>query len=261
MIRQSQRRYPGPTGMFALSLVLHLAVFLIIAKSQQPREFRLEEMPVTYVDMVNLPVASPQQGTPAPAAEPPAPEPPAPAAAPPAAMTLPQPKPPAKPQAKSAEPAPQKSVKAPAPAPDREPADEAREHAERLEKLERLAAERRQAEVLERLRKKSGGPVGMPGAHGTEAGSDYSSYVQSRLKDAFSRVMTSQSKSPQLIATITVGADGRIDYRVEQPSGDPLFDDSVARAVTIAGRSLKAPPGGGQFKRVFRFRPEGVGVR
>jgi colicin import membrane protein len=242
--------------MFALSFVCHLAVFLIIAKSQQLREFRPEETPVTYVDMVTLPVASPQQGTPAPAAEPAAPAPPAPQAAPPAAMNLPQAKSPTKPQAKNGA-EPQKNVKAPTPA-QPAPADEGRAFNERME---RLAEERRQAAVLDRLRQKNSGPVGMPGGHGNEAGSDYSSYLQSRLKDAFSQVMTSQSKSPQLIATITVGADGRIDYRVEQPSGDPLFDDSVARAVTIAGRTLKAPPGGGQFKRVFRFRPEGVGVR
>ena len=258
MIRRSRSRYPGPEGMFALSFLFHLAVFLIIAKSQLLPEFHPDEAPVTYVDMVTLPVASPQSGSPAPAAEA-APTPPT--AAPPATMTLPQsktpPKPQAKPQAKAQEPSASGAKPAkPAAAPD-----DGREFSERMARLERLAEERRQGEVLERLKNK-GGRVGMPGANGTEAGSDYSSYLQSRLKDAFSQVVASQTKSPQVIASITVGPDGRIaEYRVEKNSGDPLFDDAVARAVTIAGRSLQPPPGGAQFKRVFRFRPEGVGVR
>lgn len=242
--------------MFALSFLLHLAIFFLIAWSQILPAFRPDETPVTYVDMVTLPVASPQSGTPAPAEEK-APKPPAAASAaalmPPAALALPQNKAQAKSKAQEQAAAQEKMAK--------QAADEGREFSERMAKLERQAEDRRQAEVLERLRSK-GGRVGMPGAKGTEAGSDYSSYLQSRLKDAFSQVMVSQTKSPQVIASITVASDGRIaEYRVEKHSGDPLFDDAVARAVTIAGRSLVPPPGGGQFKRVFRFRPEGVGVR
>lgn len=255
MKRRSTSRYPGPGGMFALSLLLHLAVFLLIAWGQLLPVFRPDETPVTYVDLVTLPVLSPQSGTPAPAAQA-APQEPAAASAPPASapaqMKLPQQRPPAQTQARDKEQPRDK---------ERPPVDEGREFSERMAKLERLAEERRQAEVLERLKGK-GGRVGMPGAQGVEAGSDYSSYLQSRLKDAFSQVMVSQTKSPQVVASVTVGPDGRItEYRVEKPSGDPLFDDAVARAVAIAGRSLKPPPGGGQFKRVFRFRPEGVGVR
>jgi len=241
--------------MLALSLACHLAAFLIIAWSQVLPVFHPDETPVTYVDMVTMPVASPQSGTPAPAAAaaPKLPAAPATPASPPAAMTLPQKKTPTAPPAKT--PPAQRMDKPAA------PADDGRQFSERMAKLERLAEEKRQAEVLNRLKGK-GDRVGMPGAQGTEAGSDYSSYLQSRLKDAFSEVMASQTKSPQVIATITVGPDGRIsEYRVEKHSGDPLFDDAVARAVAIAGRSLKPPPGGGRFKRVFRFRPEGVGVR
>lgn len=250
MKRRTMGRYPGPGGMFALSFLVHLAAFLIIVWTQSLGTFHPDENPVTYVDMVTLPVASPQSGAPAPVAPRPAPAPPA--AAPPAAMTLPQ----AKPQSKVKEQAPPKT-NAQKPA----PADEGRDFSERMARLERQAEERRQADVMSRL-KNAAGRVGMPGAQGTEAGSDYSSYLQSRLKDAFSQVMTSQTKSPQVMATIVVGVDGRIaEFRVEKASGDPLFDDAVARAVTIAGRSLKPPPGGAQFRRVFRFRPEGVGVR
>lgn len=253
MNRKLTRRYPGPWGMFAVSLVFHLVVFLVIANWNFLPEFHPDDTPVTYVDMVTLPVASPQSGTPAPAAEaetaappaPPAPPPPA-----PPAMTQPL-----KPTAK-APAAPAKPQQKPVPQPN--PAAEASAFNERMAKLERQAEDRRQAEVLERLRKK-GTQTGMPGAKGTEAGSDYSSYVQSRLKDALREVMVSQTKSPQVIATITIAPDGHIsDYRVEKGSGDPLFDDAVQRAVTLAGKSLTPPPGGAQFKRVFRFRPEGV---
>lgn len=240
--------------MFALSLGIHLAVFLLIARSQLLPEFKPDETPVTYVDMVTLPVVSPQSGTPAPV-EPAAPHPAAAAPAavtPPAAMALPA----AKPKAKVAAPSTPKA-KAEKPA----PVDDAKAFSDRMAKIERQAEEKRQANVLERLRNK-GGRTGMPGAKGTEAGSDYSSYLQSRLKDAFKEVMASQNKSPMVIATLTIGTDGRIaDYHVEKKSGDPIFDDAVSRAVTIAGRSLKPPPGGGQFKGVFRFRPEGVVVR
>ena len=244
--------------MFALSFVCHLVAFLIIAMWQSSAEFHPDETPVTYVDMVTLPVASPQSGTPAPAAEeeaqtaapappPAAPQPPAPAMTQP---VKPSPKGPAQAQGKVEPP---------------DPAAEAHAFNERMAKLEQAAQERRQAEVLERLRKKgkqTGKQTGMPGGKGNEAGSDYPSYLQSRLKDALSEVMVSQTKAPQVIATITVAPNGRIaEYHVEKGSGDPLFDDAVHRAVTLAGKSLVPPPGGAQFKRMFRFRPEGVGIR
>ena len=244
--------------MFALSFVTHLVAFLIITMWQSSPEFRPDETPVTYVDMVTLPVASPQSGTPAPAVEE-------------EAQTAPPVPPPAAPQAPApvmtqpVKPSPKGPTQAQGKVEQPNPAAEAHAFNERMAKLEQLAQERRQAEVLERLRRKgaqSGKQTGMPGGKGNEAGSDYPSYLQSRLKDALREVMVSQTKSPQVIATITVAPDGRIaEYHVEKGSGDPLFDDAVHRAVTLAGKSLVPPPGGAQFKRMFRFRPEGVGIR
>ena len=239
--------------MFALSLVCHLAIFAFILWSNAPPVFHPAEEPVTYVDVVTLPVASPQAGTPAPAEEAPpkAPAAPAPARPPAAAMALPA----AKPKAKLPAPVKGKAEKPPA------PVEDGKEFRERLEKIERRAEEKRQSEVLARLRKGGGKAVGMPGAKGTQAGSDYSAYIQSRLKDAFKDVIASQTSAPQVLVRITIGTDGRItNYRVEKKSGDPVFDDAVSRAVTLAGRYFKPPPGGVPFERVFRFKPEGVGL-
>jgi len=248
-------RYPGPGGMFALSLVCHLVIFSLIIWSNAALVFHPAEEPVTYVDMVTLPVASPQAGTPAPAEEknPGPPAAPAPVRPPAATMALPA----AKPKTKPPLPAPGKLAK-PQPA----PVEDGREFEDRMAKIERQAEDKRQAEVLARLKKGGGSkPVGMPGAKGTQAGSDYSAYIQSRLKDAFRDVIASQTGAPQTLVRITIGTDGRITgYRVEKKSGDPVFDDAVSRAVTLAGRYFKPPPGGVPFERVFRFKPEGVGL-
>jgi len=238
--------------MFALSLIVHLAILSLIIWSHAALDLHPSEEPVTYVDMVTLPVASPQAGTPAPAQEKlPAPAAPAAVHPPAAAMTLPK----ALPKAKLPPPGKGKPV---APA---APVESAREFNERLEKLERRAEDKRLADALARLKKGGGKAVGMPGAKGTQAGSDYSAYIQSRLKDAFRDVIASQTSSPQTLVRITIGPDGRIaNYRVEKKSGDPVFDDAVSRAVTLAGRYFKPPPGGLPFERVFRFKPEGVGL-
>lgn len=246
--------------MFVASFVCHLVVFVVIAVWHSP-DFHPDEEQVTYVDMVTLPVAAPQSGSPAPVAEeevPPAPAAPPPPAAPPA-VTPPMTQPTKKPAAPAPSPTAQGKSE------PQDGAAEAQAFNERMAKLERQAEAKRQAAVLERLAKlKQGGAkqTGMPGAKGNEAGSDYPSYLQSRLRDALREVVVSQSRSPQVIATITVAPDGRIaEYHVEKGSGDPLFDDAVRRAVTLAGKSLAPPPGGAQFRRVFRFKPEEVGIK
>lgn len=242
--------------MFAVSFLLHLAIFFLIANYQLLPAFHEEESPVTYVDLMTLPVASPQSGTPAPSAASAPAQPAAPAPAPKQPeMALPQPKP------KTKAPAPKTQAAKPAPTKAEKPAEEA----DALQKALGKAESKREAEAMTAAlnRMSQGGRTGMPGAKGTQAGSSYGSYVQSRLKDAFASVMTAQSKSPQLLATITVGSDGRIaDYRVDKSSGDPIFDEAVARAVALVKKNgLPPPPGGGQYKGVFRFRPEGVGIR
>lgn len=262
MTRQLQNRYPGPGGMFAVSFAIHLVIFLVIIEGNLLPAPHQEEQQVTYVDIATLPVAAPQSGTPAPSTEsapaseasaPPAPAPPPPPPAPrQAEMALPAPKP----KAKAATKPTQKRDKE-----TTQPASEdAKEFDERMAKLERQAEDKQLSNALARLKAKRG-RTGMPGATGTQAGSDYASYVKSRLRDALRDRMNLQSKSPVVIATITIGSDGRLDYRPQKSSGDPLFDEAVAQAVTLAGKSIKPPPGGGQFKSTVTFKPDSVGVR
>ncbi|GFO68804.1 energy transduction protein TonB [Geomonas limicola] len=250
MIRQT-RRYPGPAGMFALSFLCHLVVCALIIWFNEAAVFTPSEEPVTYVDLATLPVASPQAGTPAPAESTPAP-PAAPTAVPHAAMVLPSAKP------KVTPPPPEKGKTAP----QKPGAEEGKDFSERMKDLQRKAEERQLEAAVAGLKNRGGNrTVGMPGAKGTQAGSDYGSYLQSRLRDAFRDVIAFQSGTPQTLVRIKIAPDGHIsDYRVEKRSGDPVFDDAVSRAVTLAGRTLKPPPNGQSFERVFRFKPEGVAL-
>ncbi|HJV36925.1 energy transducer TonB [Geomonas sp.] len=257
MTRQLENRYPGPGGMFTLSFLLHLVIFAIILKGPFLPSSHPEEAPV-YVDMVTLPVANPQSGMPSPStsteAAPAAP------AAPPAA-----PKPPPPKQAEMVQPAPKPKAKTPAPKAKSEAtktapspsADEARAYQERMAKLQQKADEQRQAEVLNRLRNGSS-RTGMPGGKGNQAGSDYTSYVRSRIQDAIDTLGAPTKASAQMaMVTITIGADGRItEYHLDRKSGDPLFDDAVARGVTLAGKTLKPPPDGRQYRHQFSFKPQ-----
>lgn len=264
---KGKTRYPGPGGMFALSLVFHLLALVLLVKVQLVPTPAPEQAPV-YVDVVTLPVASPQEGTPAPSQAPAAAAEPAPRE--PAPMALPQPK---APRAAARVPAPQPTQKkAPAPrAPGKAPAppqpssDDGRSAVEdHLAKLQAAADARRQNDVLDRLRKKTsgGGKVGMPGAKGTEAGSDYNSYIQSRLADALQATIAVDSDTPLVILKISVGSDGHLaGYHLLQSSGDRVFEDAVDRAVKLAARSFRPPPNGKEYQNTFRFYPKSKGFR
>ncbi|HJV67042.1 MAG TPA: TonB C-terminal domain-containing protein [Geomonas sp.] len=241
--------------MFFLSFLLHVVIFAIILKGPLLPAMHPEEAPV-YVDVVTMPVANPQSGMPAPStsteAAPAAP--PAPAHKPPAArqpeMAVPAAKPRAKEPAAKAKAQPDKTAPTPS-------AEEARAFNQRMAKLQQKAEDQRQADVLNRLRK-GASRTGMPGGKGNQAGSDYTSYVKSRIQDAIDSLGAPTKASTQMaLVTITIGADGRIlDYHLDKRSGDPIFDDTVARGVTLAGKSLKPPPDGRQYRHQFPFKPQ-----
>ena len=258
MTRVLKRKNPGPGGMFVCSFLLHAAVFVVITRHGLFPVLHSEQ-PVYYVDVVNLPVADPQAGNPAANAA----KAPATAAVPPAPAT-----PAVQPMKLPVNPAPAARVKSlPSPSSRATKADQhetSREFEERLARLERENESRHQSAALDALRKRSSGngseQAGMPGATGKEAGSDYSSYVRSRLEDAFRLEDTFRPDKNKIVEIrLTIDRSGRIiSKQVERSSGDVMFNEAVNRAIMRAEKDLKRPPGGGAFEGGFVFKPQGV---
>lgn len=234
--------------MVCWSAVIHLALFFLLVNFNFPARFK--EAPVYYVDLLDLPVANPQAGTPGSTRGTPAPPPPAPSQ--PRQMTLPT---------KAAQKAAPRQVAATQPK-QTDAAESAREYEERLARLEQEASARHATAAIDALRKKAGGKgtAGMPGAAGTEAGSDYPSYIQSRLRDAFTSTIAFQHKNPEVAVRITISRTGRVSrVRLERSTGDKVFEDAVTRAIAKAEQTFPPPPRGEEFESGFVFRPQGVG--
>ncbi|RII28512.1 MAG: energy transducer TonB [Geobacter sp.] len=234
-----------------ISFVMHLALFFMFTYSGLILAPRLREAPVYYVDIVNLPVAHPRMGSPTVAGSQPGavPQPPA----PPEAMRLP-----AKTVPKAAT-----GVPAAKPLAKRATEETSREFEDRLKQLERTSEARHQAAALEALRNRAGtgkGAAGMPTGTGKEAGSDYASYIHSRLQDAFRTTIAYQSKNPVVLVQLTIARNGRLlRYRIERSSGDRIFEASVVATITKAEKTFPPPPGGTEFEQDFLFRPQGIG--
>jgi colicin import membrane protein len=246
----SQRQNGELWLMACCSAVLHLIVYFIVLNFHFPVHFK--EAPVYYVDVINLPVAHPQAGTPGTTASLPAP--PQPAAPPqPREMILP---------AKPAAPSPARQ--AAAPPPKTEAPETAREFEERIARLEHEAGSRHAAAAMEALKKKGSGKgaVGMPGAAGNEAGSDYASYIRSRLEDEFKTTIAFQTKNPELLVKLIISQNGRIiRQQIMKSSKDKLFEDSVLRSILKAENTFRPPPSGNQFEIDVRFSPQGIGKK
>jgi colicin import membrane protein len=252
MSHRLQRKNGGFGASLTLSFMVHLTLFFVVAYSGLILAPRLKEAPVYYVDVVNMPVASPRAGSPtvsgsqaAPVPQPPAPK---------ETMQLP-----AKPPPKAVKGAPAAKV----PIAARE--ETSREFEERLKQLEKTAEAQHQAAALEALKQKSAGgtgkgPAGMPAGTGKEAGSDYASYIHSRLKDVFRSTIAYQSKNPEVLARLTIGRNGRLlRYRIERSSGDKVFEAAVVATITKAEKTFPPPPGGAEFEQGFLFKPQGIG--
>ena len=237
--------------MLCGSTIFHLLVFLFLLNFHFFAS--VKEAPVYYVDLLDLPVANPQAGTPAGGARSAVPAPaPAPEAEPRHEMTLP-----VKPTGKVLPSKPLASPKKPA-----DTVESSQDFEKRMSQLEQAAEARHEAAALKALqnRSRAGGPVGIPGGTGHEAGSDYASYIQSRLKDAFKATIAYQSTRPEVVMRLIIGRNGRIvRASMERSSGDKLFEDSVNRAITKAEKNFPPPPGGQEYSTGFVFRPQGVG--
>lgn len=237
-------------GAILLSLIVHGAALVLFIWIQQLTP-NLDQVHTTYyVDVVNLPVASPQSGSPSPA----------PAAEKQQLATAPQTGPPAEPQPAAAATSPATTGKATPSKTTTTSQTAAKSFQERLAKLQGKADAEREAATLESLRRKvAGGRAGMPGASGSQAGSDYTAYLHSRLKDAFRETISYQTKAPFVVVRLTIDGNGRI-IRIlfDHSSGDRLFEKSVQRAILLAEQRIVPPPNHSTYEGAFVFKPQGV---
>jgi colicin import membrane protein len=241
--------------MILLSLALHLLTLFVCSYNGMFKPTLREAAPY-YVDIVSLPALAPDAASPEPPAATPAlPVPPSPAAKPPsspakALMTLP---------AKTVAPSPAKSEAASA---QEAREQEAREFAQRMSRLEHNSEAKHQAEALASLQKKVAGkksPTGSAVAAGSDKGSDYGAYIQSRLKDALATTIVYQSKAPEAAVRLYIDKKGKLTrYVMEKPSADKLFNDAVIRAIEKAKPHFPPPPTAAAFDKLFVFSPQEV---
>jgi colicin import membrane protein len=231
------------------SFLAHVAFFAAFSFLDFFRTVQTNAVPVYYVDIMNLPVADPRAGSPSERGS---------DAAPAAPESHTEMRSPASPPQKLPAPTPDKKKNEPH-------AETEKEFRERFARLERKVEGQHTASAIDKLREKvaaGSGKAGMPGGTGTEAGSDYGSYIQSRLRDAFDKTISSSSGNPMVVVRLTIDRGGKvIGYRIERSSGDKVFEDSVARAVYLAEENFPPPPGRREFQQGFIFRPEGVGKK
>jgi len=237
------------TGMgvsFIVSAVIHLAVFLLVLwRGGLMAPLKIQE--TYYVDIVNLPVASPQAGSPSQKGNDAQPAP-APPKTPTPPMALP------KPPATSTKP--QKTV-AKVKDSTSESAAEFESNLKRMDEARQQEA--RMARLQEKVKNQGAGRAGMPAGNGKEAGSDYLAYLQSRLKDAFRDTISYTSKSPEMTVRIFIDTNGKLSRKkTERSSGDRAFEISVLRAIDTASEKFTPPPNRKVFEGVFVFKREGI---
>jgi colicin import membrane protein len=251
MIRQPKKDV-GLGSSIACSLLLHAALLAGLTLFTSFLQVNPTVAPVYYVDILNLPTANPRAGSPGASGKDSAPPAPAPTPA----------------QEREEMRLPPKKLSAPTTkqAPEKKPtAETEKEFRERLARLENKVEGQHATAAIEALRRKAAagsGRAGMPTGTGTEAGSDYGSYIQSRLKDAFALTIASSSRNPMVVARLTIDRHGKvIGLRIERSSGDKVFEESVERAVDRASANFPPPPGSKEFQQGFIFKPEGVGIK
>ncbi|NVN88982.1 MAG: cell envelope integrity protein TolA [Desulfuromonadales bacterium] len=242
-------------GTFGVSLivstVIHLAVFLLLIWSGRLFPVTTSVQETYYVDVVNLPVASPRAGSPTQKGD-----------------DLEAPSPPALEKSMTL-PVPQKPETRQKPQPLKKPTEKGKSvaesdaFAEKMAKLQGKTEAQQQQATLERLRRKvaatGSGRSGMPGAGGTEAGSRYEDYLKSRLEDALKKTSMLTTANPVVDVHLTIGANGQITRQeFERSTGDHAFERAVQRAIELVGETLKPPPNHMVFEGYFRFMPRQI---
>ncbi len=248
MIPFADRRDQNPGWMFILSLSLHLLALFIFSNTNLFRSALHEATPY-YVDIVSLPAIE-------------------------AARTEPQGQQPSTPIPSTA--TAQKTLPAPAMAIPGKPAlkpidsavspasnadQEAREFAERMNRLEYSSEAKHQAKALEFLKKMAADPKKASGGAGVAkvTGADYGAYIQSRLKDALAGNIVYRSQKPEAAVHLYIDKRGKLIKAVMlSPSPDKLFNDSVMRTIEKAKANFPPNPAGRDFDKLFVFSPQEV---
>lgn len=251
-VRHGTAKHPDPRfgRLLLVSLALHLVVvafsfFDILPHSQLPQK------QTYYVDLVNMPVKSPQAGRPdatpkekkAPQAKP-APEKPAVQKSEPAREKVVRKAEPVKKEPAKKEPTePDKPEPEPAVAEKPEPKPD--RYGEALSTIEKMKRKRQREAEIEAMKKDIAalsdtrrsesvrGDVGMPDGTGTEAGPSREAYLHDYLKKNWS-LSQYQASSLDLEAKIelTYDAEGNLlDYRFQKKSAESVFNDSLKKAI------------------------------
>ncbi len=251
MIRRVPLNEQSPGWMFSASLSLHILLFFLLMNAPLFRSTLHEATPY-YVDLVTLPA--------------PDPSPDAAASAPTSRKELTAPPSP-KPAQKPAVVIPDKIVAKPsqpqadAALSEKTARQEARDFAERLAKLEHSSESRHKSAAIESLKKKvtpSLNSVNSSGS-GSISGSDYASYIQSRLKDSFATTIVYRTRNPESSVHIYIDRQGKlIRSAMITPSKDKLFNDSIMRAIEKAKSDFPPPPNGKDFDKLYLFSPQEV---
>jgi outer membrane biosynthesis protein TonB len=235
--------------LLLVSLIVHGLVWVAFTVDLFGTKTR-PKPPIYYVDLIHKPVLNPQAGRPdpRPAKKPKAAEVKRTVQTAPAAVQK-KPKPAVKPLVKPVQTSKPKPKPKPVPKPvvktDTRNEQQVQSALDEIRERQKRQAERdAMKEKLAKLTGKSGAatvaadvPVGMPDGTGDEVGISALAFVQAFIQEnwALSPYLLDQSRIRDLEAkaTLTYAASGEmIRYRINTPSGNQQFDDSLKKAIT-----------------------------
>ena len=233
--------------LLLFSLLIHGLVWVAFSVDLFGTKTR-PKPPIYYVDLIHKPVLNPQAGRPdpRPAKKPKAAEVKRTAQTAPAAAQK-NPKPTVKPLVKPAQTSKPKPTPKPVPKPavKSDTRNEKQVQSALDEIRERQTRQAEREAIKAKIAKLSAGaatvaadvPVGMPDGTGDEVGISALAFVQAFIQQnwALSPYLLDQSRLSDLEAkaTLTYAASGEmIRYRINTPSGNQQFDDSLKRAIT-----------------------------
>ncbi len=250
------RRDAGIGVSFFISATMHVAVFLLLTLWGDLFPARMLPETTYYVDIVNVPVASPKSLPPGGGVNESAG----------AFPSLPEPEMMAPLSEKSSNDPkqfpPQKTV------PDNgdKSAESEDEFKKRMSRIQSYAESKEQDARIDRLRQRvavgvaPGGSRGSVSGRGSEAGSDYLGYITSRLTDSF-KEPPNVAKSLFTEIRLRINAAGKVELlEITRSSGNLAFDNYAKRSVYDAEGKFTPPPQG-KFEFTFRFRPQGISLK